>query len=262
MQKEKQFSIGEIAKLTGVTIRTLQYYDNIGLVPLEKEKTNGRRYYRKSDLTRLQQVLFYKSMGLPIKEIKKLLVEAVTREELTSVLQKQRDIFYHKLNDIKSNISFIEASLASLEENKSFPLENLVQLIISLNKDTIFEYKNIQYEKNIQKTFMKHYDDNETILEVYWDWKSLILEAVSYILNGVEPESEQGQVFAKKWIEMIMRITKGNEKLLQAHKTSYKNREQWPEEDRRLMEFADGFIDKATKVYLSSSREKDLEGQK
>lgn len=37
MQKENGFSIGEIASLTGVTILTLQYYDNIGLVPLEKD---------------------------------------------------------------------------------------------------------------------------------------------------------------------------------------------------------------------------------
>ena len=43
---------------------------------------------------------------------------------------------------------------------------------------------------------MKHYKD-ETILEMYWDWKSLILEAVTHILNDIKPESDQGQIFAE-----------------------------------------------------------------
>lgn len=256
MEKEKRFAIGEVAKSTGVTIRTLQYYDNIGLVPLEKDNTNGRRYYKEEDLTRLQQVLFYKSLGLGIKDIKKLLVEAVTAKQLISMLEKQKDILYQKLNGLKSNIAFIEASVASLEENKSIPLGHLIQLISSLNKDTIFEYQDIHYDKKTKSTFMQHYKENDAILEVYWGWKSLILEAVSHTLNDMHPNSEQGQIFAKKWIDMIARITGGSKELLEAHKTSYENREQWPEEDQRLMEFADDFIDKATEFYLSSAKDK------
>lgn len=135
------------------------------------------------------------------------------------------------------------------------PLGNLIQLISSLNKDTIFDYKGIEYDKNTEDIFMKHYEDNEAVLEVYWDWKSLILEAVSHILNGVRPESNQGQIFAKKWVDMILKITNGSQDLLEAHKTSYENRMQWPEEDRRLMEFADNFIDKATEFYLSTIKD-------
>lgn len=248
MQNETRYSIGEIAKLTGITVRTLQYYDNIGILPLEKESTNGRRYYKESDLARLQQILFYKTLGLKIKDIKKLLEKTVTEKQLIFVLGKQRDILYHKLNDLKSNITFVEASLESLKVNQSLPLGNLIQLIISLNKEAIFEYEKVEYDKNIKHTFLKHYEDDERILEIYWDWKSLILEAVSHILNNVQPESGQGQIFTKKWIDMIARITKGNQDLLEAHKTSYENREQWPEEDRNLMEFANNFIDKATEI--------------
>jgi len=253
MQNQKKFSIGEIANVTGVTIRTLQYYDNIGLVPLKKEHTNGRRYYQESDLTRLQQVLFYKSLGLPIKDIKKLIVEAITNKQITSVLNKQRDILYHKLNDIKMNISLIDASLINLEENDIPSMGELVQLMISLNKDNIFEYKDISYDEDTKNTFMNYYKDTEDVIELYWHWKSHIVEAVSYILNGVSPESEQGQKFAKKWIQMIAQITNGSIDLIEAHKSSYENRDQWPEEDRRLMDFSNEFIDESVKVYLSDN---------
>ena len=195
MPKEKIFSVGEVARLTGVTVRTLQYYDNIGLVPLERD-SGGRRYYKESDLTRLQQVLFYKSLGLKIEDIKNLLEETITPEQISSVLRKQLDIFYHKLNDLKSNITLIETTLISLEEKKSIPWGNLIQLMISLNKDTIFEYKNTRYDKNTEEIFMQHYRDKKIILEIYWDWKTLILEAVTHILNGVQPESKDGL----KWL--------------------------------------------------------------
>jgi len=166
MPKEKIFSVGEVARLTGVTVRTLQYYDNIGLVPLERD-SGGRRYYKESDLTRLQQVLFYKSLGLKIEDIKNLLEETITPEQISSVLRKQLDIFYHKLNDLKSNITLIETTLISLEEKKSIPWGNLIQLMISLNKDTIFEYKNTRYDKNTEEIFMQHYRDKKIILEIY-----------------------------------------------------------------------------------------------
>lgn len=255
MNVEKLFSIGEITKLTGLTVRTLQYYDNIGLVPLDKEKTNGRRFYREKDLVRLQQVLFYKSLGLEIKEIKNLLNEEVTPKQLITILEKQKETFYQKLNEIKGYVVFIEASIRSIKESGSYPLGHLIQLIGSLNKDTFFEYKNIEYDPKIATTFENHYN-NEDFLEVYWEWKSLILEAVSHKLNSVHPKSEQGLMFSKKWLNMVERITKGNEDLLAAHKSSYENRSEWPEEDRRLMEFADDFIDQATEYYLIKEKDR------
>ena len=170
------------------------------------------------------------------------------------MLRRQLDIFYHMLNDLKANIALIEASLVSLEENNRIPWGNLIQLMLSFNKDTIFKYKDIKYDKKTEHIFVKHYKDSKTILDIYWDWKSLILEAATLILNDIQPESEQGLMFAKKWINMTNKITRGNKDLLEAHKTSYENREQWPEEDRRLMEFTNYFIDKATKTYLTEQK--------
>lgn len=257
MDKKRLFSIGEIANLTGVTIRTLQYYDNIGLVSLNKELTNGRRYYEERDLTKLQQVLFYKSLGLPIKEIKELVVEAVTAEQASDVLQKQRQIFYHKLNDIKMSISLIDTSLKNLEKNQGLISGELVQLMSTLNKDNIFEYKDVHYDEKTEDIFINHFEKTEEVIETYWKWKALVLEAVTHILNGVDPKSKQGQDFAKRWVEMVAQVTGGRLELLEAHKAAYENRNQWPEEDRRLMEFADEFIDKSVEGYLKVERKKE-----
>lgn len=136
-----------------------------------------------------------------------------------------------------------------------------MQLIISLNKDTVYQYKDVSFDKKSEDTFIEHYQNEEAILEVYWDWKALILEAVAHILNAIQPESEQGQDFAKRWIEMVVNISDGSQDLLDVYKDSYKNREQWPKEDRQLIDFTNTFIDKAVEHYLSSGKSDDGRNQ-
>jgi DNA-binding transcriptional MerR regulator len=63
------YSIKELADLAGVTTRTLRYYDQVGLLPPTEIGNNGYRYYDRESLIRLQQILFYRELDLPLKEI-------------------------------------------------------------------------------------------------------------------------------------------------------------------------------------------------
>ena len=66
-------SISQVAKLTGVSIRTLQYYDEIDLLKPSKLTTSGYRMYDDDALQTLQQILFFKELEFPLKEIKQIL---------------------------------------------------------------------------------------------------------------------------------------------------------------------------------------------
>lgn len=252
MANDARYSIGEVARLSGVTVRTLQHYDNIGLVPIEKD-ASGRRYYSSRDLAALQQVLFYRSLGLPLKEIRELVVEAATPEQITAVLMKQREVFCRQLNEIQSYIGLIDATIAGVGSGGGFPSEKLIRLITGLNRNAVFEYRHVRFSEQTKELLTEEYGDGESALAVYWQWKAAVLECVSLILGGVEPGSEAGKQFARKWLAMIERLTQGRSELLAAHKASYDNRTEWPEEDRRLMELADPFIDEAVAYYLESA---------
>lgn len=252
MSEQTKYSVGEVARLTGVTVRTLQYYDNIGLLPIDKD-AGGRRYYSSGDLAKLQQVLFYRSLGLPLKEIRALVVEAVTPEQIAKVLTKQRELFYYKLNEIQSYIALIDVVVAGIESGRALQPDELIQLIAGLNRNAVFEYRNVDYSEQTKKLLMRQFAHGESALSVYWQWKAIVLECVSLILAGVEPRSEVGKQVAQKWLAMIEQVTQGRRELLEAHKESYDNRIQWPEEDRRLIEFADPFIDEAVAYYFEST---------
>jgi DNA-binding transcriptional MerR regulator len=66
-------TIHELAKFTGSSIRTLHYYDKIGLLKPSGKEANGYRKYNEDSLLRMQQIMFYKEMDLPLKAIKNIL---------------------------------------------------------------------------------------------------------------------------------------------------------------------------------------------
>lgn len=65
--------IKEVADLVGISVRTLHYYDEIGLLIPEKTTESGYRVYSEKNLETLQQILFLKELGFPLKKIKKII---------------------------------------------------------------------------------------------------------------------------------------------------------------------------------------------
>ncbi|MFC0597343.1 MerR family transcriptional regulator [Streptomyces palmae] len=69
--------IAEVARMSGVTARTLRHYDEIGLLPPARVGANGHRYYEERQLLRLQQILVLRALGLGLSEIGRVLADQV-----------------------------------------------------------------------------------------------------------------------------------------------------------------------------------------
>jgi len=67
------YSIGQLASMAGVTRRTLHFYDRIGLLPAGRDPNNGYRRYSGADALRLQQIMLYRELDVPVAEIRELL---------------------------------------------------------------------------------------------------------------------------------------------------------------------------------------------
>src|SRR5271165_6608829 len=70
MMRDEALRVGELAKRTGLTIRTLHHYDEIGLVKPSRHGESGYRLYTAVDLARLQQVLSLKQLGFSLEEVR------------------------------------------------------------------------------------------------------------------------------------------------------------------------------------------------
>jgi DNA-binding transcriptional MerR regulator len=110
------FTVGELAKLTGVTVRTLHHYDEIGLVRPSARSAAGYRLYDDGDVLRLQQVLLHRELGLPLEQIAAVLdAPGFARAE---ALRAQRAALADKRERIDAMIVAVDAALR-LEEGRS-----------------------------------------------------------------------------------------------------------------------------------------------
>ena len=91
-----KYTTGELAKLCGVTVRTVQYYDSRGiLIPTELSE-GGRRLYTDDDLRRLRIICFLRDMGLPIDAIAQLLAEEEPGRVVELLLEQQEQAVRQK----------------------------------------------------------------------------------------------------------------------------------------------------------------------
>ena len=148
--------INEVAKLTGVSVRTLQYYDEIGLL-IPKKLDNGYRDYSDENLDKLQKILFYRFLKFKLNDIKELLdgdIDGLKILELQrELILKEKEKFEIILNNIEKTIKTYkgEQTMTIEEKFNGFKKEDLnkyeEQAIEKYGKETIEESKKRQSGK-------------------------------------------------------------------------------------------------------------------
>ena len=83
------YTVKQLARLSGVSVRTLHHYDEIGLLRPALIGENRYRYYGREELLRLQDILFHRELGVPLQEIGKLL--ALQRSDRVAILREHRE---------------------------------------------------------------------------------------------------------------------------------------------------------------------------
>jgi effector-binding domain-containing protein len=142
---KNQFSIGEMAKLHNTTIKTLRYYDEIGLLkPIQIDKNNGYRYYSTEQFEQLNTIHYLKELGFSLKEIGEHLVQRDI-DSFLDLLEKQKELtenkikelervnrrFQNRINDIKLARRIAELGVASVGHFKERKIVRLMRKISS-----------------------------------------------------------------------------------------------------------------------------------
>lgn len=106
------YFIGEFAKITGVTVRTLHYYDQKGILQPEKDPDTGHRRYKYEDLIQLQKISTFKFLGFSLQEIKEL----ITQKDFRNSLKKQKELMQKKKEKTETILKSIDRIMAVYEE--------------------------------------------------------------------------------------------------------------------------------------------------
>lgn len=113
MRKTRDYRIGELAELAGVTVRSLRHYDKIGLLkPSHVAPGSGYRSYGPDNLRRLQDILILRAMGLALAEIAVALANGEARLER---LKRQHRLLQGRARDLAGMLATVEAAIGELE---------------------------------------------------------------------------------------------------------------------------------------------------
>src|SRR6187455_905448 len=119
------FTVGELSRLTGVTVRALHHYDEIGLVRPSQRTAAGYRLYGDADVLRLHQVLLFRELGLPLEEIAAAIDEAEGQAEL---LRRHREVLVTRRARLDAMLAALDARLATFEEGTTMRPEEVKAL--------------------------------------------------------------------------------------------------------------------------------------
>ena len=114
-----EYTVKQLADLAGVSPRTLHYYDQIDLLSPSKVEDNGYRNYDLSALQRLQQILFYREMGLSLKDIKTLL--DTPDFDVLAALQAHKRELEKKAGRIFELLDTVDNTIGVTKSNKACP---------------------------------------------------------------------------------------------------------------------------------------------
>lgn len=209
------WKVGELARQTGVSVRTLHHYDKIGLLCPAQRSESGYRLYEQSDIVRLGQIKSLRHMGFSLEEVRTFL----TRDNWSP----QHVVQLH-LAQLKKQIALqqklcdrLEILEARLQTRQDVSAEEFIKMIEAMNMT-----KNYFTPEQMQEVEERgRVLGEEKIREVEAEWPRLIEQVRVAMQRDDDPASEPVQALARRWAELLEMFTGGNPQIQQSLNRMY-----------------------------------------
>lgn len=184
-------TVKEVSKLTGVSVRTLQYYDKIGLLQPTKYTDSGYRLYDDTALERLQQILLFRELEFPLKEIKAILDS--TNFDGKKALSQQIELLELKKQHLENLINFARGIKMIGVRAVDFTVFDRSK-IDEYAKRTREQWGNTDaYKEFVEKTKDRTQEEDDRLAEEFME---LFVEFGT--MRNESPDSERVQLQVKK----------------------------------------------------------------
>ena len=120
-----KYTTGEIAKLCGVSVRTVQYYDTRSILVPSELSEGGRRLYSEEDVKRLKVICFLREAGISISDIGELLSGENPGDVIAVLLEQQEQVLKEELQERKAKLELLDGIRRELKNIKNFSVESI-----------------------------------------------------------------------------------------------------------------------------------------
>ncbi|MEA2239307.1 MAG: MerR family transcriptional regulator, thiopeptide resistance regulator [Thermoanaerobaculia bacterium] len=217
MMRSGLWRVGELAKRTGVSVRTLHWYEEIGLLSPSQRSEAGHRLYGAEDLERLQQVRSLRQLGFSLHEIRECLGERkFSPQEVIALHLGRLDQEIELQQRLRARLESIAARYGAAE---AVSAEEFIQAIEAM---TIMEkyYTKEQLEELEQRKGVLGAD---AIKAVEQEWPQLLAKVRTEMENNTDPADPRVQALAKRWMELLQAFSGGNREIEKSAANMYRS---------------------------------------
>jgi DNA-binding transcriptional MerR regulator len=198
------FRVGELARRTGVTVRTLHHYDELGLLSPSRRTRTGHRLYGEADVVKLLRTRALVQIGCSLADVAALL----RRRDFAPVrvLELQLERLRGQLARTKRLCQRLESLLQRLRDDGEVPIGEFLETIEAM---TMFE-KYYTQEQLQQLSQRRAQLGDDRIRAVQDEWPRLIAAMRAEMDKGSDPRSPAVQPLAARWRELLLLFTGGD----------------------------------------------------
>ncbi|WP_373898150.1 MerR family transcriptional regulator [Haloimpatiens sp. FM7315] len=135
MGKEGLYTTGKLAKKAGVSIRTIRYYNSMGLIKPSFISEAGYRFYSDEEFVKVKEILALKYLGLSLNDIIEIQQKKFKKESFFSSLNAQKNIITNEINNMKSILNTIETAQIAMKQDKDGQLKDTIKIIEQLENE-------------------------------------------------------------------------------------------------------------------------------
>ena len=239
VRENELLKVGDLARRTGVTVRTLHHYDEIGLLAPSHRAGSGHRLYTPADLARLQQVLCLRQLGFALDEIR----DCLTRPDFdpVTVLRLHVARVKEQLRAQQQVYARLEALADALGRADAVSAD---QFLLSIEATVMIE----KYYTPDQLAELKDRRDavgDGRVKEVESEWPGLMAAVQAEMDAGTDPADPKVQVLAAKWMGLVEEFTGGNPGIADSLRTLYQSEDRVAGMETGPMRVQQAYIQKA-----------------
>lgn len=224
------YRIQEFATLAGVTVRALHHYDRLGLLKPSGRSGGGYRLYRDRDLARLEQIVVLKFLGLPLKQIGRLLQR---ESPLAETLRRQQHVLAGKRRQLDLAIQAIGQAERSVQSGRDPDWELFKTIVreIEMQNSTDWSKKYYSEDAKAKVEERKELWNPELQAEVTKQWATLVADVTAAL--GEDPAGSTAQALAARWRSLIESFTGGDPEIQRGLNKMWADKEHWPAQEQQ-----------------------------
>jgi DNA-binding transcriptional MerR regulator len=211
----RTWKVGELARATGTSVRTLHWYDEIGLLSPSDHSRAGHRLYGEEDLSRLQQILSLRQLGFSLDEVRELL----SRPDVSalSVIHMHIARLREQMELSRTLLARLEGMASWLASNERASAEDLLKTIEVMQMFEKYYTKEQLAELEARRQAL----GDEGMAAVQAEWPALIAKVREQMDKGTPPEDPSVGALARRWMELVEMFTGGNQGIRKSLETAY-----------------------------------------